>query len=113
MGKKCARCGSTGILSLDRIKSLDAGGCSWTVNLQLLCLLCKETKGRDVVDYRPSHPWMEEHRKAHDALCEKHGGRGVDPRGKRARLIARYGEKRLACGETETLTIDRITTQHG
>ena len=47
----------------------------------------------------------EEHRKAHDALCEKHGGTGIDPRGKRARLIARYVEKCLACGETETLTI--------
>jgi 5-methylcytosine-specific restriction endonuclease McrA len=52
-GYRCLHCGSTRRLGLDHIRPVSKGGKTEFENLQLLCRFCNETKGDQIIDYRP------------------------------------------------------------
>lgn len=52
-GYRCACCGQRGgHLQLDHIRPVSKGGQTKLENLQLLCEICNENKGVQIIDYR-------------------------------------------------------------
>ncbi len=54
-GERCASCGADGPLTIDHIVALRDGGPDNITNIQPLCAVCNDRKGRQVIDYRPPH----------------------------------------------------------
>lgn len=51
-GNKCLRCGRKENLTLDHVIPSCLGGSSAISNLQTLCELCNQLKGKKIIDYR-------------------------------------------------------------
>lgn len=51
-GDRCLKCGAAGLMTVDHIRALGAGGTNIIENVQPLCSKCNGSKGREYADYR-------------------------------------------------------------